>query len=343
VKLRSWIEGKRVGLIANPRAGQGADRLDEALAALVGCLGGAEMAAVDGTREALAAKASGGPCALVRGGGHAGEAAERLLDAGAEVVVGVGGDGTLRDIAEAVVRRGSEARLIGIGVGSSNVGALVSAAAENAERLFDGDVGEVWVHALGVSAAGEAIGLAFHDVAFANTYFGTRAGRRMDLDAAAALRGEDRPAEPRSVCGRGAWVAKNGRRVLGAVEIEGGQVVASPLNDVDACRGRAVSGFLCWGPYLGCSGLLAAASTVMIRTRLEPEDLRAAEPLRLWHVGFSPRDVVEVGGLDGGAVVVDGTPKLELDPSVAVALTLREKAVAVLRTGSLSGCGGAVG
>mgnify|MGYP001765790229 CR=1 FL=1 len=340
--LRSWIEGKRVGLIANPRAGKGDDRLDETLASLVGCLSGATIAAAGGTREALAATASGGSCELVRGGGRAGEAAERLLDAGVDVVVGVGGDGTLRDIAEAVVRRGSAARLIGIGVGSSNVGALVSAAAADAERLFDGDAGEMWVHALGVAVAGEPIGLAFHDVAFANTYFGTRAGKRMDLDAEAVLRGEDRPAEPRSVCGRGSWIAKNGRRVLGAAEIEGGQVVASPLNDVDACRGRAVGGFLCWGPYLGCSGLLAAASTLMIRTRLEPEDLKASEPLRLWHVGFSPHDVIEVGGLEGGAVVVDGTPKHELGTSIAVALTLRENAVAVLRTGSLPGCGGAV-
>ncbi|MDD5265273.1 MAG: diacylglycerol kinase family protein, partial [Candidatus Bipolaricaulis sp.] len=180
--LRSWIEGKRVGLIANPRAGKGDDRLDETLASLVGCLSGATIAATDGTREALAAKASGGSCELVRGGGRAGEAAERLLDAGVDVVVGVGGDGTLRDIAEAVVRRGSAARLIGIGVGSSNVGALVSAAAADAERLFDGDAGEVWVHALGVVVAGEPVGLAFHDVAFANTYFGTRAGKRIDLD-----------------------------------------------------------------------------------------------------------------------------------------------------------------
>ncbi len=341
MKLRSWIEGKRVGLIANPSAGKGADRLDAALASLVGCLRGAEMAAVDRTREALAAKASGGSCVLVRGGGRAGEAAERLLDLGVDVVVGVGGDGTLRDIAEVVVRRESEARLIGIGVGSSNVGALVSSAADGAERLFDSDVGETRVHALGVSVAGEPIGLAFHDVAFANTYFGTRDRKRMDLDAVAALRGKDRPAEPRSVCGRGSWVAKNGRRVLEAVEIEGGQVVASPLNDVDSCRGRAVGGFLCWGPYLGCRGLLAVASAVMIRTRLEREDLEAAEPLRLWHVGFSPHDVVEVGGMDGGAVVVDGTPKHELDPSVAVALTLRENVVTVLRAGNPPGCGGA--
>lgn len=343
MNLRAWTEGKRIGLVANPKAGKAEDQLDATLAALVGCLGGARVAAVRGTREADAAAGLGGACTLVSGGGRAGAAAERLLDAGVDAVVGVGGDGTLRDVAEALVRRGGDARLIGIGAGSSNVGALVSATAAQVQELFEADVEEVWVHALDVAIGGEPVGLAFHDVAFSNTYFGTRAGARIDLDAVAALAREDRAATPRSVCGRSSWVAKNGRRILSGGEIEGGQIVASPLNDVESCRGRAVGGFLCWGPYLGCAGLLAVASTVMIRTQLDRGDLEAAEPLRLWHVGFSPDDIVEVGGLDGGAVVVDGTPKRALDRNVAVALTLREDAVAVVRAGERAGLSGNVG
>ena len=336
--LSAWIEGKRAGLVANPKAGKGLDLLDATLASLVVRLRGTELVAVDGTREAAAAKSHGGSCRTVRGGGRAGEAADRLLDAGIDVVVGVGGDGTLRDVAETLVQRGSNARLVGIGVGSSNVGPLVSAPAADVEQLFGVEVREVRIHALDVSLAAAPIGLAFHDVTFANTYFGTRGGERTDLDAVAALRGEDRQGTPCSVCGPDAWIAKNGRRVLPAAEIEGGQIVASPLNDVASCRGRAVSGLLCWGPYLGCRGLLAVASAVMIRTRLRREDLRAAEPLRLWHIGFSPDDGMEVGGLLGGAVVIDGTPKRELDSSVAVTLRLREDAVTVVRPVALGSC-----
>lgn len=340
MNLRTWIQGKKVGLVANPKAGRGADRLDAALGSLVGCLGTCPLAVADGSREADAATKAGRACTVVRGGGRAGEVTERLLDAGVDVVIGVGGDGTLRDIAEILVERESGAPLVGVGVGSSNVGPLVSAEAADAGRLFDAEIVELRIHALAVSAGGEPIGLAFHDVVFANTYFGTRDGTRTDLDAAAALRGEDRPAEPRSVCGPGAWVAKNGRRLLSAAEIEGGQVLASPLNDVDSCRGRAVSGFLCWGPYLGSHGLLAVASAVLIRTHLTREDQQGAEPLRLWHIGFSPEDVVEIGGLEEGAVVVDGTPKRRLESAVPVTLRLREDAVTVLRANPLQGRSG---
>ncbi|MGD9676710.1 MAG: hypothetical protein AB7V19_08500, partial [Candidatus Bipolaricaulia bacterium] len=218
-------------------------------------------------------------------------------------------------------------------------GPLVSVEAPDVERLFDAEIVGRRIHALAVSADGEPVGLAFHDVVFANTYFGTRDGARIDLDAAAALRGEDRPAEPRSVCGPGAWVAKNGRCLLSAGDVEGGQILASPLNDVDSSRGRAVGGFLSWGPYLGCHGLLAVASAVLIRTHITGEDRQRVEPLRLWHVGFSPEDIVEIGGLEEGAVVVDGTPKRRLEAAVPVALRLREDAVTVLRAYPLPGGG----
>jgi hypothetical protein len=142
----------------------------------------------------------------------------------------------------------------------------------------------------------------------------------------------DRTAEPASVCGAETWIAKNGRRLLVDEGMAGGQVVASPLNDVDECRGKAVSGFLSWGPYVGCRGVVAVASTLMIRTRLSRADLLAAEPLRLFHLGLAPGDVVEVGGLPAGAVaVVDGTPVAATGPHQILSFQVIEGAVVVLR------------
>lgn len=325
----------RVGVVANPCAGGGPDVLRAVLVRLFERLRDAEIVVNEETFEAAAADACGLRCAKAHGpAGDARRLTEALVAARVETVIGIGGDGTLGQMAEALVAAGSRARLLGIGIGSSNVGPLVGADLEGLERLLASTWTEAVVHALDVRVDGKRVGLAFHDATAAGTYFGTRDGRRVDLDAAAALRGADRTAEPASVCNAGTWIAKNGRRHLAEEGMAGGQVVASPLNDVDACRGKAVSGFLCWGPYVGCRGVVAVASSLMIRTRLSREDLLAAEPLRLFHLGLAPGDSVELGGLPEGAVaVVDGTPVAPAGPDRVLSFEVVEDAVVVLRRG----------
>jgi hypothetical protein len=331
----------RIGVIANPAAGRGGPLLDDVLRRAFQLLSGLEVVVVGGTVEASAARIVGTHCDTLPQGSSpgelAGDLARRHLDAGATTLIGIGGDGTLRDIADALSASGTRARLFGIGVGSSNVGPLVSARPENLERVLEGPLREVPIHAVGSSVDEVPVGSAFNDVVLANTYFGTREGRRLDLDAVASLSGEDRPAVPRSVCGESVWIAKNGRRLLGGREVGGGQIVVSPLNDVGICAGKAVSGFLCWGPYVGCHGLLAASSTVLIRTQLARSDLLDAEPLRLYHVGFAVGDRVEVGGLNEGAVVIDGSPRRCIDSDSRIGFSLLAGAVRTLRAAHAAG------
>ncbi len=323
----------RVGVVANPYAGAGSGALRDVLGRLFARLEGADLVLNDGTFEAETAEACRLACTKVRGPiGDARRMAEALLDAGVDTVVGVGGDGTLGEIAAALAARESKAPLLGIGVGSSNVGPLVATASAGLDAFLDAPWSETGVHAVDVRLNGEAVGVSFHDVTPANTYFGTRDGRRVDLDGAAALRGIDRQGVPRSVCVAGTWIAKNGRRLLADVSLAGGQVVGSPLNDVEECRGKAVGGFLCWGPYLGSRALVAVASEVMIRTHLTPSDLAAAEPLRLFHIGLALGDVVELGGLpEKAVVVVDGTPRCAAGPDKVLSLRAMENAVVALR------------
>lgn len=346
--MKGLCDAGRIGVVANPCAGSGPGALRAALDRLFQRLRGQDVVLNDGTLEAEAADANGVRCARAHGEpGDARRLADALLDASVDAIVGVGGDGTLGDIGGALVERESKAVLLGIGVGSSNVGPLVAVSAADIDALFDGRWSLRAVHALDVRVDGKKVGTAFHDVTPATTYFGTRAGRRVDLDAAAALRGEDRAAALRSVCTSATWLAKNGRRLVpgdaaaGAV-VAGGQVVASPLNDVDECRGKAVAGFLCWGPYVGCRGVLAVASTLLIRTRLSLDDLLAAEPLRLLHVGIAPGDVVDIGGLEDGAVaVIDGTPRIAMGSESFLSLGAIENAVTVARRAGAHGVEGA--
>jgi hypothetical protein len=323
----------RIGVVANPHAGAGPSVLKDVLTRLYERFRGADVVLNDDTFEAAVARACGLDCTKVHGpAGDARRLTEELLAAGVDTVVGVGGDGTLGDIAGALVPDPSLARLFGIGIGSSNVGPLVGTSLSGLDGFLSSPWREVAVHALDVRLDGERIAVAFHDVAPANTYFGTRSGRRVDLDAGAALRGVDRQAEPAPVCNAETWIRKNARRVLADTELTGCQVVASPLNDVNECRGKAVSGLLSWGPYLGCRGVVAVASTLLIRTRLSCEDLLAAEPLRLFQLGLVPGDVVEVGGLQETAVVVvDGTPRVAPGPDRVLSVGAIEGAVVVLR------------
>ncbi len=323
----------RIGVLANPCAGAGPDVLRDVLAQLFRGMGNVDLVLNDETFEASAASACDLDCTKVHGpAGDARRLTEALLAADVDMIVGVGGDGTLGEIAGALVANRSTARLLGIGIGSSNVGPLIGTSFVGLEQFLGSPWTEVAVHALDVRVDEEKVGIAFHDATPANTYFGTRDGRRVDLDAGAALHNVDRTCAPASVCTVETWMAKDGRRVLSRDEMAGGQIIASPLNDVSECRGKAVAGFLCWGPYVGCRGVVAVASSVMIRTRLSQEDLRAAEPLRMFHLGLAPGDVVEMGGLPCRAVVVvDGTPRVALTPDRTLSVRVVGSAVVSLR------------
>ena len=328
----------RVGLVVNPHAGRGEKAVTEVVRGLLEQLSTERLLLVEGTLESHVAIELGVSGTIVpspeKSEADARGAAELLLQTGVNSIIGVGGDGTLCDVAAAILAAGGTVRLFGIGVGSANVGPLVSLSGRDVGRVSLAEVCELPIHGVDAYLSDDLVGTAFNDVVFANTFFGTRAGRRIDLDAAAKLAGEDRTAEPRSVCGPETWIAKNGRPMLTGREDAFAQIIASPLNESAVYAGKAIGGLMCWGPYLGNHGVLAATSTVMVRTKIESKDLSEAEPLRLSHVSFGADDRIEIGGLrDDALLVIDGNPLRRLDPSDVVVLKLRLDAIRVLRPG----------
>jgi len=228
-------------------------------------------------------------------------------------------------------------QLLGIGAGSANVGPLVSLLEQDIDHLSLDRLHETQVHGVDAYLAETLVGTAFNDVVLGNTFFGTRNGNRIDLDAVAKLSGEDRPAEPRSVCGPRTWIDKNNQRMLANENDAFAQIIASPLNEGGVYAGKAISGLMCWGPYLRNYGVLAAASAVMVRTQLGLEDLSNVEPLRLAHVSFGESDRITIGELLADAVlIIDGNPTCLLSPSDVVALRLRLDAIRVLRPLAIS-------
>jgi len=329
----------RVGLIVNLCAGAGAERIRAAARRVLEQLAPLSVVAVEGGAETgLADEVGARVCAAPSGDGTTEGIeirARRVLDAGVDLIVGVGGDGTLCDIAAALFRGTERPPLLGVGMGSANVGPLVSIRESEVASLARGTLHEEMARSVDAYVADEWVGCAFNDVVVSNSFFGTRKGRRVDLDAGAKLSGETRETEPATVCTRKTWIAKNGQRLI--ENGDGGirQVLASPINNGLAYAGKAISGLMCWAPYVGNHGVLAAASQVMIRANLDAADIVAGEPLHLRHVSFGVNDVVEVGGMTSGAVLVlDGNPMRQLGKDEAFVLRLRSEAIRVLRPGT---------
>ncbi len=331
----------RIGLVVNPTAGRGEKQIVEIVRKLLETLREKEVCLIKGTLESRLATELGVRATSIPASEdselEARSAAALLLQSGVDVLIGIGGDGTLCDIASLVLDTEAAVQLLGIGAGSANVGPLVSLLGLDIDHLSLDRLHETHVHGIDAYLADDLVGTAFNDVVLGNTFFGTRDGNRIDLDAVAKLSGEDRPADPRSVCGTRTWIDKNNRRMLVNSNDAFAQIIASPLNEGGVYAGKAISGLMCWGPYLKNYGVLAAANSVMVRTQLALEDLNNAEPLRLAHISFGENDRITIGDLLANAVlVIDGNPTRLLSPSDVVTLRIRLDAIRVLRPLTIS-------
>ena len=328
---------ERVGLIVHPAAGRGEEAIREILPVLLATIKAETIFIVTGTLEAEIAEEMGirfTPVELPFSCDFSGitSASDAMISRGVDTIVGVGGDGTLCAIANSIIAHGGKARLIGIGAGSSNVGPLVTIRGEDLKKLDLEHLSEQAIHGVVVTVNKAFKGIAFNDVTFSNIFFGTKDGKRVDLDAYAIFDGVRREVEPHSVCGETTKVYKNGRLMIDASVTPIEQIIASPINDPRPYSGKAVSGLLCWGPYLGKDGVLAAANTILIRTHIDTSTLTALEPLCLRQVGFGDGDTVTVTGLKRSAVVIaDGNPLCPLAPEDQVTLRLKRSVLRVYK------------
>ncbi len=331
----------RVGVVAHPGAGAGMPALETALEGVFEAIVDATVVAAAGSVEAAVAARIGSiveevPKPSPGEGSFPVSVAEAIVGHDVDVMLAAGGDGTLAAVANILALHGKDAPpLVGIGTGSANVGPLVTALGGEVGNLDWRQLAERAVDGVRYAVGGEQLGIAFNDVVFSNTFFGMLYGARVDLDARAMLAGRRQTASPAAVCGPRLRVWKNGHVVLSGQQMRISQLVICPVNDSVRFLGTAASGFLSWGPYVGCPAVLAAGSSLLIRTQLRLDDLLAAEPLQLFHVAFGQQDEVVVEGLCPGAVLVaDGTPVVEISPSARVVLTLAKEAVRVLRGGT---------
>ncbi len=331
--------GGRVSLAVNPHAGLGAARnlaiARELLQVLEpsqvitgpGALGG--DATTDPVLVEIAVDSANATRQIAR------EAAHRQAD----VLVVVGGDGSMADAALELHRLGSQVPILGVGAGSTNAGALVSCQSDELQSLLSSELEVTNVTALQLMSPDGELVLAFNDVVVGTTICGTLDGEFANLDAAAFMRGDRLRGVPGSVASETARVSK--------VSLRGELKVASGLDVGSVVIGFANTGELKGQALFGGLGLSAGASVPagclvatapLVYAGFDKERHASIEPLRSAYVGLDAGETIRLSGFTAGAILcADGNPIWNLQSADVAEIRLIQDACRAVRpTGGLT-------
>lgn len=317
----------RVGVLVNPSAGRG-HRAGEVIARLESCWPEAELLALESdaplfTRAALLPAPEGGHVDRIQRGTRA------LTDAGADLLVTLGGDGTAAYAAEAVVASGKRTPILGIGLGTANAGPIVTLLAGDQVPPLDALAFRP-VGSIAVFSGGKRVAAGYNDVVLGNTYLATVDGQPVTADGNALLQeGVVRAGKPLpSVLTPETVIAKNGRPLPHALR-EAGQIIASTL-ERDALDGRAVHGIFCYAPGSPCQGALTLSARALVSYEEDGRGFDAFAPEE--RLLFSSEDEIALIHLAPGALAVcDGNPYPITDRSVTLRYMPQEILVAERR------------
>ena len=303
---------QRVGLVVNQAAGRSPRQAAETAHAALKAIGA--RAVVTGPGALGADPAGDGSFDLtvapVAGSGREATRAlaRALLASGLDVVVVIGGDGTMADVASEFCARAGHPALLGIGTGSANAGTLVTCRAAQAGGLAAAALSSHRVSALRVSV-GQVSALAFNDIVIANTIVGTRGDQLVDLDARAVLTGGDGLGKPASIATDSAIVTI--RRGEDAMTLARGGMVATVIVGFAerSFFAKAIVGGACLAAMTGLPAGCLVADRPLACVGVSAPQLLAAGPLNTSFVPLDDASRIEVRGLAGEAVVAaDGNP-----------------------------------
>lgn len=307
---------QRVGLIVNPRAGAGSGVAvgRTVIAALQpehvitgpGPLGedAARGRLADTARLTVVDLADSGRLATQR----LAQEAQRL---GAEVLVVVGGDGTMADAATALHALGATLPILGVGAGSTNAGGLVTLLATEADKLAGATTELAGVNALELRLPDGDTVLAFNDVVVSDTICGTLDGRFVNLAAAAFMDGESVERAPEPLRCPDASVTKlraDGSDLPVSEGLAAGSVVVGFTRTGDV-TGQALLGGLGLSSAAGIPAACLISSFPVVHASMSVPCHAAMEPLQSAYVGLSEGEVIRIAGFDNGAFLcADGNP-----------------------------------
>ncbi|MEI6873967.1 MAG: hypothetical protein WCL50_02425 [Spirochaetota bacterium] len=241
--------------------------------------------------------------------GRIGHAVKSLVSADIKLLVSVGGDGFAANCAEVLISLSASLPILGVAGGSANVGPLIGFDLGTLSRLDLDTCVERNVIALECAMGKRIIGHAFNDVVIGDTFLGSLNGHLANIGLESFLEtGEKREQRPsRVITGPDFKVMKNGE--IRHSHLRARQmIVASPLNNLDFYRGKAMLGALCLAPWVGRNAVLAISDRSWVDTEADPDGENFST---IEHLLFGPEDLVTIEGLaDSGHIVIDGNPFL---------------------------------
>ncbi|MEL7608908.1 MAG: hypothetical protein AAGU74_05340 [Bacillota bacterium] len=298
----------KIGVLVNLRAGS-ADRVNVVCAAVDRLLGSHEVI-----------------CSLDFGGSHL--RADRIVapikaagylpklwacvDAiaaespGAFVVAG--GDGLAAYVADRLItRHGGTPRMLGIAMGTANVGPIVAFQAEELDGLKFDDLEFAPCGAIEALDGDRHAAYCFNDLIIGNTLLSTVDKKTATVSAAAMARDGSRlPEDPMESAVSSFKLVKNGAEIFSSLPSVA-QIVASTL-ERDRLYGRAVAGMLCYAGE-GAQAAILLSERPIVTTRYDARGFGAFA--RAEQLLFGAKDDLRLYGCKPEALIIaDGNPYL---------------------------------
>ena len=256
--------------------------------------------------------------------------ASEMATAGADLLIGIGGDGTLSNISFSIYQNRKDVPIIGIGIGSTNIGSLIRFKATQLEYFNIDNLKEESLDCVLAFHQDKLVGLGFNDCVIGTTIVGTLNGKQTDLDAAQRMQGRKVQSQSEPIGTVETTVSKNGCVVIDGATQEVGQIIAAPLDT--RYLGKAVSGLLCWSPFLDYGAALVASPVPLVQVNIDKKTILKIEPMNLSQLVFDEEDYIEVQGVRSGAVLcLDGNPHIVLEQDDVIEIRFKRNAIKTLR------------
>lgn len=258
--------------------------------------------------------------------------ANRLASQAVDLVLVVGGDGTLADVAYVFAQHEDPPPLLGIGVGSTNAGVLVACTAGEINRLRTETLESVPLTGLLAYLEDELVGVGFNDCVLGLTVVATIEGRLRDVGVADKFAGRNVPAKPKSI----GWpqtrverVGLSSHQVIATGETVGTVIIglAEP-----AFIAKAIAGGVCLASFTGLYAGCLVADQPLVRIDITADEVLDLDPIHSTFLSFREEDRIRVKGVrEGTGLCVDGTPLRLLTPDEEVSFGVRPRAVQAMK------------
>ena len=228
-----------------------------------------------------------------------------------DLVIVIGGDGTVCDVVLGQRMAGKTVPTAGVACGTANAGALIAfnTAEDLRKHSFDKKMVVKPILGIDVYRGKQLVGVAFNDVVFSDCVVSTVDGTTQMVKAREFLSGKKIPASPASIGTVESKIVINDRIVTPDFNI--GQIIISPIHNPEVHRAKALSGKLCWLPYTNMRGAMVVTDRPVIKMTTS-KDLDPSVPLLMSQFIFGEQDVIRVYGTKGFSIV-DGNPRINME------------------------------